>query len=139
MYISTKEAPSKKISELFPISQNNIVDSDPYQWLNELPFREFLVKGKPEKFYTIGALARALGKSQVTIRSWEQKGWLPAPSFRTPPPKGDQIPGKATKGLRLYTRDQLLFLVQAYDRYVESPHKPDWEAFRQAIKRLYPR
>lgn len=120
-------------------NSNSVVDSGPFQWLNDLPYREFLVKGKPQKFYTIGALAAALGKKQVTIRSWEQKGWLPPPKFRTPAPKGDQVPGKKAKGLRLYTREQLLFLAETYDRYIESAHKPDWEAFRKAIQNQYPR
>lgn len=45
---------------------------------------------------TIGALARALGKSVKTLRLWETKGWIPASTQRTP------------KGERLYTPEQIL-------------------------------
>jgi DNA-binding transcriptional MerR regulator len=45
---------------------------------------------------TIGALARALGKSVKTLRLWETKGWIPEAVQRTP------------KGERLYTPEQVL-------------------------------
>lgn len=45
---------------------------------------------------TIGALARALGKSVKTLRLWETKGWIPEASQRT------------GKGERLYTPEQIL-------------------------------
>lgn len=36
------------------------------------------------ELFTIGALAKALGKSPITIRTWMKKGWLPRARFRTP-------------------------------------------------------
>jgi len=45
---------------------------------------------------TIGAFARALGKSVKTLRLWEVKGWIPQAEQRTP------------KGERLYTPEQIL-------------------------------
>jgi DNA-binding transcriptional MerR regulator len=45
---------------------------------------------------TIGALARALGKSVKTLRLWESKGWIPEATQRT------------GKGERLYTPEQIL-------------------------------
>lgn len=45
---------------------------------------------------TIGALARALGKSVKTLRLWENKGWIPHATQRTP------------KGERLYTPEEIL-------------------------------
>lgn len=122
-----------------PRNTGQIVDSGAHLWLNTLPAHEFLVNGKVQQFYTVGTLAKALGKKPVTIRSWEAKGWLPGPSFRTPPPAGEQIPGKAVRGRRLYTKEQLLFLVEEYTKYVEEPVKPNWPAFRNSIKRQYPK
>lgn len=52
--------------------------------------------GEGQVWLTIGALARALGKSVKTLRLWETKGWIPAASQRTP------------KGERLYTPEQIL-------------------------------
>lgn len=42
-------------------------------------------------------LAILSGKSKITLRQWETKGWLPMPNFRMP------IKGKQTVGARLYT------------------------------------
>lgn len=95
--------------------------------------------GQTKKLYTIGALASALGKKQVTIRSWEQKGWLPTVSYRTPVPQREQIPGKTPKGKRLYSQDQVIFLVEAYNDYIRDPAKENWKGFRTYIKRYYPK
>lgn len=119
--------------------RNQVVDRGEDSWLNSLPSQEFLVNGIVRKFYTIGSLAKALGKTPVTIRSWEQKGWLPAANFRTKAPNGEQIPGKAVKGKRLYSQEQVVFLAEAYDKYVLSPRKPNWDGFRNHIKTQYPR
>jgi hypothetical protein len=119
--------------------RNKVLDRTEDEWLRSLPFKEFLVAGEPRKFYSIGALATALGKQPVTLRSWEQKGWLPAASFRTPAPRGPQIPGKVTKGRRLYSQEQVVFLATAYDKYILSPRKPNWPGFRSHIKNQYPR
>ena len=52
--------------------------------------------GEGQVWLTIGALARALGKSVKTLRLWETKGWIPEATQRTP------------KGERLYTPEQVL-------------------------------
>lgn len=122
-----------------PRNSGHVVDSGSELWLNRLPSREYSVNGETRRFYTIGSIAKALGKKQVTIRSWEAKGWLPPTMYRTPPPKTPQVPGKQVKGQRLYTKDQLLFLVMAYNEYIEEADRPNWDAFRKAIKRQYPK
>jgi len=122
-----------------PRNTERSVDSAESDWLTSLPYQEFLVSGEKRRFYTIGALARVLGKQPVTIRSWESKGWLPTASFRTPAPKSAQIPGKAVKGKRLYSQAQVVFLAEAYDKYVLTPRKPNWQGFRHHIKTQYPR
>lgn len=82
----------------------------------------------------------ALNRKPVTIRSWESKGWLPSASFRTPPPRSEQIPGKAVKGRRLYSEAQIVFLVEAAITYaIDDPVKPDWVGFRKHIEDNYPR
>ena len=122
-----------------PPRNPEVIDKEEDSWLHSLPFKEFLVNGEPRKFYSIGSLATALGTQPVTLRSWEQKGWLPTASFRTPAPKGPQVPGKAVKGRRLYSQEQVVFLAQAYDKYILSPRKPNWDGFRSYIKNQYPR
>jgi hypothetical protein len=108
--------------------------------LDTLPYREYLVDGVAVPFYTIGSLAKALGRSPVTIRSWEAKHWLPAPAFRTPPPTGHQLPGKSSQGSRLYSRDQMRFLIDAFYMFrIDDPRLHDWPGFKQHIQDNYPR
>lgn len=63
--------------------------------------------GHAREFFTIGHLATALGRSPVTIRSWENKGVLPKSPFRSPSPKTSAIQGGKPKGKRLWTRSQI--------------------------------
>lgn len=53
-----------------------------------------LVNGVEVEFFTVGALAMALNREVVTVRSWERKGYLPKAPFRSA--------GKRQN--RLYTR-----------------------------------
>jgi len=60
-------------------------------------------QGEVTEFYKIGALARSLNRSVVTIRKWQDKGIIPKPNFA--------IPTKALGGkIRLYSRPQVLGL-----------------------------
>lgn len=124
-----------------PRNATDSFDKGEPDWLKSLPFQEMQVDktGQTKRFYTIGAVASALGKKPVTIRSWEQKGWLPSASYRTPPPVREQIPGKTPRGKRLYSQDQLMFLVEAYGKYILDPAKANWPGFRTYIKRYYPK
>jgi len=108
-------------------------------WLDHLPFSEYSVGGVIKRFYTVGALASALERKPVTIRSWEQKGWLPPASFRTPAPRKEQIPGRPLKGRRLYSEAQVVFLVEAAVTYNLASPDPDWDGFRTHIQNHYPK
>ena len=106
----------------------------------DLPYKRMLVgkEREPKKMYTIGALSYALGKKPVTVRSWELKGWLPEATYRTSKPRGEQVPGRAIRGKRLYSEEQVLFLVKAYDTYILTPARADWPGFRAFIQSSYP-
>lgn len=135
----TKEAPAPAFPGNTPPPSFATVDKPEVDWLTSLPSHEFLVAGEPRKFYTIGTLASVLQRSAVTIRSWESKGWLPRAAFRTPAPRKEQIPGKKSLGRRLYSEQQLRFLVEAYGRYnLADPKRADWSSFRRHIKLNYP-
>lgn len=97
--------------------------------------KEYIINGERMVMYTIGQVCKALGKSAVTLRMWESKGWIPKSSFRTPSPSGPQIPGKASKGRRLYTQHQLDTLIDAVEQYnIADPHHGDWEGFKKYIQ-----
>jgi hypothetical protein len=122
------------------LAPKNREDNKREDVLDSLPHREYLVEGTEVSFYSIGSLAKALGRSAVTIRSWEAKGWLPAPAFRTPPPTGQQLPNKPAKGSRLYSREQVEFLVDAFYLFkLDHPRLHNWPGFKQHIQDNYPR
>lgn len=68
--------------------------------------RDYIVGGKTVKLFAIGALAKALGRDATTIRSWEQKKWLPKPVLR-----GAEMGHGGHR--RLYTTEQIERLVAA--------------------------
>jgi hypothetical protein len=78
------------------------------------PIKKTLPNGRDMEFYTIGALAVALGRPLVTIRYWMKEGYLPAPSYRL----GDKTDatGKEIKGRRLYSRSQIDVAVELFGK-----------------------
>jgi hypothetical protein len=58
--------------------------------------------------FPIGALAKALKREPVTIRSWILKGWIPKARFKTPPIHGT----RGNAGRRLWTRRQIEGMLQ---------------------------
>lgn len=72
---------------------------DPDAW-DAHPLR-FPVKGVEMEFFTSGQLGQALdGRSGITMRKWEQKGWIPKATYYKPAkdPQGRR---------RLYSRAQV--------------------------------
>lgn len=126
--------PGKKLPKNRPSTKkisNSILD-DRY---NGAKGKEYTINGEKVMLYTIGEVCKALGKKPVTLRMWESKGWLPKSSFRTPSPKGEQIPGKPSKGRRLYSQQQLDTLIDAVERFGVSQYATgDWDGFRDYIK-----
>ena len=60
-----------------------------------------LVDGVPTELFTIGALAKALGREVVTMRLWERTGRIPMAKHRAAPSRN------GATGRRLYTRAQV--------------------------------
>jgi hypothetical protein len=103
--------------------------------IDQLKSTTWAIGGVAREFYTIGQLANAIGRSAVTLRSWEAKGWLPPPRYRTPKPSREQIPGKPAKGKRLYSREQVLYLVAAAEEFrLRDYTAGDWDGFRRHMK-----
>ena len=103
--------------------------------IGQLKYTTWTINGSPREFYSIGELAKAVGRKAVTLRSWEAKGWLPAPKYRTPKPSREQIPGKPAKGKRLYSREQVLYLVAAAAEFrLQDYTAADWDGFRHHMK-----
>ena len=66
------------------------------------PFMKTLPNGNEVEMFTIGALASALGRPVITIRTWIKEGYLPASPYRLPAKK--DINGEDHQGRRLYSR-----------------------------------
>ena len=114
----------------------NLIAEDRY---NGAKFKKYIISGSTLEMCTIGELAKALDKSPSTLRVWEHNGWLPKTKYRTPKPKGLQIPEKTSKGRRLYTIEQVEFMVQAMDLFnIHKVNHGDWNGFRKHIKDNWP-
>ena len=72
-----------------------------------------LVKGVETELFTIGALAQALEKTVVTIRSWEKKGYIPAAPYRL---RSKSLNGKKVNGNRVYTRVLIEIAIEEFNR-----------------------
>ena len=108
-------------------------------YLNGAKSKVYRMGGVDREFFTVGELARALNRKPVTVRMWEQRGWIPKVKYRTAPPAGTQLPGKPTKGRRLYTKNQVECLVEAVERFRLDDHKaPNWVGFREFIRTNWP-
>lgn len=93
-------------------------------------------KGVDTEFFTIGDVAKAMGRKQVTIRSWEDKGWLPKTWLRTAKPKRATLEGKKHVGRRLYTREQVEVIIAAANKtgvLSTSVSDPDWKQFTKLV------
>lgn len=117
--------------------QTPIAKSD--DLIPEVKGKLYRIKGVDVELFSIGDLACLLGKRPVTVRMWESKGWIPKANWRSPTPKGQQIPGREVKGRRLYTRAQVELLKEASIKYrIDDKSKGDWAGFKQYIRSNWP-
>jgi hypothetical protein len=107
---------------------------DPFAVLHTVTFT---IRGEEVSFYTVGEVAKALNRRPGTIRKWEADGFIPTATFRTPIPEGAQIPGKPSKGRRLYNRSQvelLIYSVHHFGLNSSQPKNANWIGFKKHIK-----
>lgn len=122
------------------IPKNRKDSKKPSHLSNEVRGKVYKINGEQVELFTIGEVAKAIGRKPVTIRMWESRGWIPRANYRTPKPIGQQVPGKEVKGRRLYTRSQVEFLAKAVDSFPLDTYSPVvWDKFRQHIKANWPK
>lgn len=78
------------------------------------PFVKTLPNGKDVELFTIGALANALGRPTITIRTWIKEGYLPASPYRLPASVNKK--GEPHAGKRLYSRAMVEKVIQLLDK-----------------------
>ena len=114
----------RKVIEPKPpeISPNPTWDSRPY--------KKILPNGKAVEMFTIGAVAAAMGRPVITIRVWENEGYLPASPYRLPAKKNAK--GEDQKGRRLYSRSMVEKLIELFDSAgLLHVKRVEWSLHRQ--------
>ena len=72
-----------------------------------VPVKYLTIKGERREMFTVGNAAKVLGRTAQTLRKWERKGWIPAPTYRTVHASGSSEVNIDAKGYRLYSREQV--------------------------------
>lgn len=103
-----------------------------------------VVDGVSKPFYTIGQLSKALNRKPGTIRSWEATGIIPKAVYRTTAPDTSSFFGEKSKGKRLYTQEQVEFLITCFDKFALNHsyfrrYGGNWDKAKQYIKNNYPK
>lgn len=106
--------PGKKKPKNRPLKreEKSAVD-DPFRGV---PKKVATIGGVQRELYTVGSVAKVIGRSAVTLRKWERKGWIPAPTYRTSKASGAELLNTDRKGYRLYSREQVEVLLTALDQ-----------------------
>lgn len=89
----------------------------------------------PTEFFTLGHLAKALGRKTATVRKWEREGVIPKAMFQVPGRDGD-LRGRR----RLYTRMQVegIARIAAEEGLFVNTRKPFEETqFKERVLALF--
>lgn len=124
--------PGSKRKRKMSVPSAKVVDT--LTW-NERPTIKTLPNGKDVEMYTIGALATALGRPIITIRTWIKLGYLPDSPYRLPA-KLDKR-GKEVQGRRLYTRPMIETAVALFDSAgISQTNRIDWSLHRDLVTKI---
>jgi len=79
------------------------------------PYVKTLPNGQDVEMFTLGALAQALGRPIVTVRTWGMLGYLPTPPYRL----ADVVDknGDTRKGRKLYSRAMVEAAVELFTQH----------------------
>lgn len=102
------------------------------------PIKKKRADGQTQEFFLPGALAEALGKSSVTIRLWERRGYIPRTPYRLPgyiDARGQQQPGK-----RVYTRNMIEIAIEEFaSRGLLGSARIEWKKHTELTIALFER
>jgi len=73
-----------------------------------------LPNGRDVELFTVGSLAQALGRPFVSVRVWNDNGYLPKAPYRLPTKKNKH--GEEHKGRRLYSRAMIEVAVDIFSK-----------------------
>lgn len=95
------------------------------------------VNGVETEFFPISALAEALGKSVVTVRQWETRGYIPQSPYRL---RQKVLNGKKTAGNRVYTRELVEAVIDEFKkRGLLGKARVEWKENSDLTTAIYSR
>jgi hypothetical protein len=119
----------RKRREFAPVEVKDVASEEAW---DARPYLKPLPNGIEIEMFTVGALALALGRPFITVRTWNKKGYLPTPPYRLPTKKDKN--GKEHKGRRLYSRAMIEAAVELFSKFgvLQSP-RIDWSTHQQLV------
>lgn len=114
--------PGSKI-RIQPSKPKTVINRESVAW-DENPTIK-TIKGQTVEFFTINALALAVGRSVDLVRKWVQHGYIPQSPFRSKGYKnrnGDEKPGS-----RMYTRSMVDAVVDLFTKHGVIEGRMRWE------------
>jgi hypothetical protein len=107
-----------------------IKEADPEVAWDSKPIKKKLPNGNEVELFTIGAMANALGRPVITIRTWIKEGYLPASPYRLPAKKNKN--GEDHQGRRLYSRAMVERTVSLFHSAgLLQTKRVEWSVHRQ--------
>jgi hypothetical protein len=76
------------------------------------PYIKTMPNGTDVEMFTLGALADALGRPVITVRTWMKNGHIPISPYRLPAQLDKH--GQVRQGRRLYTRPMIEAAIQVF-------------------------
>lgn len=100
--------PGSKRKRREPVAPKEV---EPSSWEDEY-FEKYLPSGEKIQMYTLGSLAKALGRSTKALRLWMDEDKLPTSPYRLPATTGKN--GKEYAGRRLYSKRMVEAAVEIF-------------------------
>jgi hypothetical protein len=112
-----------------------VVETRESQLWDSRPYLKTLPNGREIEMFTVGALANALGRPFITIRKWNEEGYLPSSPYRLPTKKNKN--GDDHKGRRLYSRAMIETAVELFDKAgLLNVKRIEWSLHQKLVKEL---
>jgi hypothetical protein len=93
------------------------------------------INGKSVELFTVGAIAKALNRSFILVRYWNNEGFLPDAPYRMPSKKDKY--GTMRKGNRLYSRAMVEYLVTVFNSSgLMEAKRIDWKNYRNLTNQI---
>jgi hypothetical protein len=98
-------------------------------------FDKVLPNGRQIQMYTLGSLAKALGRPTKTVRYWVENGILPTSPYRLPSKQGAN--GAVYAGRRLYSKAMVEATVGLFDKAgLLGIDRIEWSLHRSLVDKI---